>query len=213
MSKYTLIIDIEEGVDTEGNPRTADKVEKYLRIAVQQALTKANCLINKVEVKQLASRPAGAPRAKGTAGRKPVNRPKIEAWIRKNVTAGPTTQGTMGLHGVDRTGKSHMDAPNRVYPHVLVLPEPEGVGLSMPAVMKVLAELDVEGYLERGFAAGAPFYELIRPLEEEGQVGMRGREETDNEDIVDKEVRRFSTPVLPKVIDFTNVPDEELIID
>ncbi|MEG2887221.1 MAG: hypothetical protein RR853_08860, partial [Aurantimicrobium sp.] len=146
-----------------------------------------------------------------TAGRKPINRPKIEAWIRANVVAGPSTQGTMGLHGVDRTGKSNMDAKNRVYPHILVLPEPEGVGLTMPAVTKVLGELDREGYLERGFAAGAPFYELIRELEEEGKVGVRGR--ADDEDVVDTETRKFSTPSLPRVIDFSNVPDDELIID
>ncbi|WNO27846.1 hypothetical protein SEA_HUWBERT_97 [Microbacterium phage Huwbert] len=212
MAKYNLVVDLEEGVDAEGNARDPEKIEKYLRIAVQQALTKANCLINRVEVKQSAARPAGAPRTKGTAGRKPINRPKIEAWIREHVTAGPSTQGTMGLHGVDRTGKSNMDAKNRVYPHILALPEPDGVGLTMPAISKVLGELDREGYLERGFAAGAPFYELIRPLEAEGLVGVRGREE-DDEDVVDRETRRFSTPSLPRVIDFSNVPDEALIID
>ncbi|MEG2887220.1 MAG: hypothetical protein RR853_08855, partial [Aurantimicrobium sp.] len=62
MGKYNLTVDIEEGVDREGNPRDAEKIEKYLRIAVQQALTKANCLINRVDVKQSAARPAGAPR-------------------------------------------------------------------------------------------------------------------------------------------------------
>ena len=46
----------------------------------------------------------------------------------------------------------------------------------MAAVMKVLSELAQEGYLERGFSAGSPFFELIRPLEEEGKVGVRGRE-------------------------------------
>lgn len=213
MAKYNLVVDLEEGVDDEGNPRNAEKVEKYLRIAVQQALTKANCLINKVEVKQSAARPAGAPRGQGTAGRKPINRPKIEAWIRANITPAPSSQGTMGLHGVDKEGKPRVDASNRVYPHILVLPEPDGVGLSMPAVVKVMGELEREGYLERGFAAGAPFYELIRPLEEEGKVGIRGREIEDEEDIVNREVRRFSTPSLPRVIDFSNVPDEELIID
>lgn len=170
MGKYNINVDLEEG------DFTTDQIEKIIRLAVQGALFNEDILVNSLGVKQSAARPAGAPRAKGTAGRKPVNRPKVEAWIRKNITAGPSTQGTMGLHGVDRDGKSLMKAPNRIYPHRLADPV-NGVGLGMAAITKALGELEVFGYLERGFAAGAPFYELIRELPPEGEVGMRGRED------------------------------------
>ena len=209
MGTYHLQIDIDEGKDSEGKVRSPEKIENYLRLSLQQSLTKANCIINKVEVKQKA-RPAGAPRGKGTAGRKPVNRPKIEAWIRANVTAGPSTQGTTGLNGVDKDGRPLIDAPNRIYVHRLMAPEPEGVGLPQPSIEKVLRELDVEGYLERGFAAGAPFYELVRPLEDEGQVGVRGREvEGVDEDALTEELEAPEA----RVIDFSSLADDELDID
>ena len=168
MGKYNINVDLEEGVLTEAD------VEKVIRMAVQGALFNEDILINSIGVKKSLARQAGEPRAKGTAGRKPVNRPKVEAWIRANVTAGPSTQGTMGLHGVDKDGRSNMKAANRIYPHRLADPV-NGVGLGMAAITKALGELEGMGYLERGFAAGAPFYELIRPLEEEGMVGVRGR--------------------------------------
>jgi hypothetical protein len=212
MAKYNLTVDLEEGVDANGEARSSDKIENYLRLAVQQALTKANCLINKVEVKKSAARQAGAPRAKGTAGRKPINRPRIEAWIRENITAGPSTQGTTGLNGVDKNGRPLKDAPNRIYPHRLLQPMPEGVGLSMPAILKVLGELEVEGYVERGFAAGAPFYELIRPLEEEGKVGIRGRDDDDEVDDEEPDAQDEIAliPARSVIIDWSQVGDEEL---
>lgn len=214
MAKYVIEVDIEEGVDREGNPRSEEKVENYIRLSTQQALVKANCLINSVKVKKSAARVAGAPRGKGTAGRKPINRPKIEAWIRRNVEAGPSTQGTTGLNGVDRDGRPLIESKNRIYPHILLQPEPEGVGLSMPAIVKVMGELEIEGYVERGFAAGSPFYELIRPLEEDGQVGVRGREIDDDEvdDIMDAPRQRIKRAE-PRVIDFNSLPDDELNID
>lgn len=212
--KYNIQIDIEEGVDGEGNPRTAEKVEKYLRIALQQALTKAECVINRVDVKQSVARPAGAPRDKGTAGRKPVNRPKIEAWIRANIKAGPSTQGTTGLNGVDRQGKPLIDAPNRIYTHRLMAPAPEGVGLPLPSIEKVMRELDVEGYVERGFASGAPFYELIRDLEDDGEVGVRGQA-LENHTITDEAggTRVKMKKAEPRIIDFSKLSDDEIDID
>lgn len=213
MTKYNLVVDLEEGFNDQGEPRDPAKIENYLRLAVQQALTKADCLINKVEVKKSAARPAGAPRARGTAGRKPINRPRIEAWIRENITPGPSTQGTTGLNGVDKHGRPLKDAPNRIYPHRLLQPMPDGVGLSMPAILKVLGELEVEGYVERGFAAGAPFYELLRPLEEEGKVGVRGRADDDDE-VDDEEPDRHDeiaiVPARSVIIDWSQVDDEEL---
>lgn len=189
--KYTITIDIEEGKKADGSDRTAEQMIKYLQLSIQQALTKADSLINRVDVKE-SKVGAGGTRSvpgsqSGVRGRKPVNRPKIERWIREHVTAGPSTQGTTGLNGVDRQGKPLIDSPNRIYIHRLAAPEPEGVGLSLMAIDKVLKELEVEGYLERGFASGAPFYELIRPLEEEGQVGVRGRPIEDDEEEEEEE--------------------------
>lgn len=180
MSKYQIILDIDEGKRSDGSDRTTEQMIKYLQLTVQQALTKSDSLINKFEIKEYRSGSGGTKSTPGgnggVRGRKPVNRPKVENWIREHVTAGPSTQGTTGLNGVDRKGRPLIDSPNRVYPHRLAAPEPEGVGLSLMAIDKVLKELEVEGYLERGFASGSPFYELIRPLEEEGKVGIRGRE-------------------------------------
>lgn len=198
MGKYNINVDLEEGVLEEAD------IEKIIRLAVQGALFNEDILINSLGVKKSAARPAGAPRAKGTAGRKPVNRPKVEAWIRKNVTAGPSTQGTMGLHGVDKDGRSNMKAANRIYPHRLADPV-NGVGLGMAAITKALGELEGMGYLERGFAAGAPFYELIRPLEEEGMVGVRGRAED--------EIITQVPGATPREIDFTNVGEDDGLID
>lgn len=177
MTKYVLEIEIDEGVTKDNEPRTEEQLIKYLQLTTQQALTRAECIIHSVKVRTgAAARSASGPRTTGTPGRKPINRPKIERWIRENIVAAPSTQGTVGLEGVDREGKPlNKVARNRVYIHMLAAPEPEGVGLSLPAIQKVLSELEVEGYLERGFARGAPFYELIRPLEEEGKVGVRGR--------------------------------------
>jgi hypothetical protein len=135
-----------------------------------------------------------------------VNRPKVEAWIRKNVTAGPSTQGTMGLHGVDKDGRSNMKAANRIYPHRLADPV-NGVGLGMAAIIKALGELEVFGYLERGFAAGAPFYELIRELPPEGEdAGMRGRDE-------DEPIITQVPGATPREIDFSNVGEDDGLID
>lgn len=179
MAKYSIVLDIEEGKRADGTDRSTEQMVKYLQLTIQQALTRSDSLIKSVTVKEHKAGAGGTRSVPGAAGgvrgRKPVNRPKIENWIRKNVTAGPSTQGTTGLNGVDRQGKPLIDSPNRVYPHRLAAPEPDGVGLSLLAIDKVLKELEVEGYLERGFASGSPFYELIRPLEDEGQVGVRGR--------------------------------------
>lgn len=197
--KYNLSVDIDELGET------AEEVEKLIRIGVQRVLLANEFLVNSITVKKSEARPAGAPRAKGTAGRKPVNRPKVEAWIRKNITAGPSTQGTMGLHGVDKDGRSNMKAANRIYPHRLADPV-NGVGLGMAAITKALGELEGMGYLERGFAAGAPFYELIRPLEEEGMVGVRGRAE-------DEPLITQVPGATPREIDFTNIGEDDGLID
>jgi len=179
VTKYTIVLELEEGVDkTTGEPRSSEKIVKYLQLSIQQAVTRADVLLLRADVKEgkaSASGGSSARRDGSTPGRKPTNRPKIEQWIRDNVTAGPSTQGTVGLMGVDKEGKPRTDSANRVYIHRLMADPPEGVGVSMLGIQKVLGELEREGYLERGFAAGAPFYELIRPLEEPGKVGVRGR--------------------------------------
>jgi len=178
VTKYTIVLELEEGVDkTTGEPRDSAKIVKYLQLSLQQAVTRADVILLRAEVKEGkgTARTSLAERNGSTPGRKPTNRPKIEQWIRDNVTAGPSTQGTVGLMGVDKEGKPRTDSANRVYIHRLMADPPEGVGVSMLGIQKVLGELEREGYLERGFAAGAPFYELIRPLEEPGKVGVRGR--------------------------------------
>jgi len=179
MTKYTITLELEEGVNkATGEARSSEQMVKYIQLSLQQAITRADVLLLRADVKEGKASAAGGStgRTSSTRGRKPTNRPKIEQWIRENVTAGPSTQGTSGLNGVDHEGKPLIDSPNRVYIHRLMADPPEGTGVSMLGIQKVLAELDAEGYLERGFAAGAPFYELIRPLEEPGMVGIRGRE-------------------------------------
>lgn len=178
MTKYTIVLELEEGVDKNtGEPRDSEKIVKYLQLSLQQAITRADVILLRADVKEGKASAAGGSSARNgsTPGRKPVNRPKIEQWIRENVTAGPSTQGTTGLNGVDKQGKPLIDSPNRIYMHRLMANPPEGVGISLIGIQKVLGELEREGYLERGFASGAPFYELIRPLEEPGKVGVRGR--------------------------------------
>ena len=176
MAKYNISLDIAPlGDDSE------ETLLKKLQLALQTSLTTSACIINKVDVKQSGTGGGGKskPRSNnpgGTPGRKPINRPKVERWIRENVTCMESTQGTVGLQGVDSQGRPLQAPPNRVYAHILVLPEPQGVGLSPLAVDKVLRELAIEGYLERGYAAGAPFYEYVKPLPEEGS-GIRGKDE------------------------------------
>lgn len=215
MGKYNITVDLDEGVKGSGEPRTSEQIEKYIKLSLQQALTRAEVIINRVEVKQTVVRPAGAPRAKGTAGRKPINRPKVEAWIREHIQAGPSTQGTTGLHGVDRNGRPLKDAPNRIYPHRMM--GPEGIGLSQAALNKALGELEVMGYLERGFAAGAPFYELIRELPPEGEVGMRGRPIDEapvyGEGATPRDLDFSHTDTPDYVVDISKLPDDELDID
>lgn len=177
MTKYTIVLDLDEGVNSMEQPRTPDQVVRYLQLSLQQALTKANVLVHKSEVREGGARQGGGGKAggNGTPGRKPTNRPKVEQWIRDNITAGPSTQGTVGLEGVDRNGFPK-DLPNRIFIHRMAMPvENGGCGVSELGIKKVLGELEREGYLERGFAAGAPFYELIRELEAPGLVGVRGR--------------------------------------
>ena len=174
MTKYNFSIE----AANLGNYADDEALQESIALAVSKALVLEDVLVLKIDIKK-PGQGGGlttGPRDSSTPGRKPINRPKIENWIRENVVAGPSTQGTVGLEGVDREGKSLGKGKNRVYPHTLVKPAPEGVGLQMAAVMKVLGELAQEGYLERGFSAGSPFFELIRPLEEEGKVGVRGRE-------------------------------------
>lgn len=174
MTKYNFSIE----AANLGNFADDEALQETIALAVSKALVLEDVLVLKIDIKK-PGQGGGlttGPRDSSTPGRKPINRPKIENWIRENVVAGPSTQGTVGLEGVDREGKSLGKGKNRVYPHTLVKPAPEGVGLQMAAVMKVLGELAQEGYLERGFSAGSPFFELIRPLEEEGKVGVRGRE-------------------------------------
>lgn len=156
--RYTIVIDVEEGKKADGSDRSAEQMVKYIQLSIQQALTRSDSLINRVDVRQNKSS-AGGSKSPGTgvAGRKPVNRPKVEQWIRENITAGPSTQGTTGLNGVDRGGKPLIDSPNRVYPHRLAAPADQGgCGVSMLGIEKVLRELENEGYLERGFASGSP---------------------------------------------------------
>lgn len=184
MTKYTITLELEEGVNKEtGEPRDAEKIIKYIQLSLQQAITRADVLLLKADVKTGKASVSGGSSARmgSTPGRKPVNRPKIEQWIRDHITAGPSTQGTVGLAGVDKQGKPLKDSPNRIYIHRLMADPPDGVGISLLGIQKVLGELEREGYLERGFAAGAPFYELIRPLEEPGRVGVRGRPVTERE--------------------------------
>ena len=174
MTKYNFSIE----AANLGNFADDEALQGAIALAVSKALVLEDVLVLKIDIKK-PGQGGGlttGPRDSSTPGRKPINRPKIENWIRENVVAGPSTQGTVGLEGVDKEGKSLGKGKNRVYPHTLVKPAPEGVGLQMAAVMKVLGELSQEGYLERGFSAGSPFFELIRPLEEEGKVGVRGRE-------------------------------------
>ena len=174
MTKYNFSIE----AANLGNYADDEALQESIALAVSKALVLEDVLVLKIDIKkpgQSGSLTTG-PRDASTPGRKPINRPKIENWIRDNIIAGPSTQGTVGLEGVDKEGKALRRAENRVYPHMLVMPAPDGVGLQMQAVMKVLGELAQEGYLERGFSSGSPFFELIRPLEEEGKVGVRGRE-------------------------------------
>lgn len=178
MTKYTITLELDEGVNRKtGEERTTEQIVKYVQLSLQQALTRAEVLVLRADVKEGKASAAGGSSARSgsTPGRKPTNRPKVEQWIRDNITAGPSTQGTVGLEGVDRNGFPK-DLPNRVFIHRVAQPvEAGGAGVSLLGVQKVLGELEREGYLERGFAAGAPFYELIRPLEEPGLVGVRGR--------------------------------------
>ena len=200
MTKYTITLELDEGVDkATGEPRDAEKVIKYIQLSLQQAVTRADVLLLRSEVKEGKASAAGGSSARSgsTPGRKPTNRPKVEDWIRRNIVAGPSNQGTVGLEGVDRNGFPK-DLPNRVFVHRLALPVEEGgCGVSKLGIQKVLGELEVEGYLERGFAAGAPFYELIRPLEEEGKVGVRGRAWDED----------YTPTATPRDIDFEGVED------
>ena len=179
MTKYNFSIE----AANLGNYADDEALQESIALAVSKALVLEDVLVLKIDIKKPGQGGglATGPRDSSTPGRKPINRPKIENWIRENVVAGPSTQGTVGLEGVDKEGKSLGKGKNRVYPHTLVMPAPDGVGLQMQAVMKVLGELAQEGYLERGFSAGSPFFELIRPLEEEGKVGVRGREVSANQ--------------------------------
>lgn len=165
--RYTISLDLDE-VSATSEMSTEDMV-KFLALSMQKATVDHGILATRIDVrtsKTSVARPTGS--STGRPGRKPVNRPKIEAWIRKHIPVGESTQGTTGLNGVDRKGRPLVDAPNRIYPHRLAAPEPEGVGLSLLAIDKVLKELVVEGFLERGFASGSPFYEYVKELPPEG---------------------------------------------
>lgn len=177
MTKYNISID----ALNLGNFSDEEALTQYVALAVTKSLAKEDVLITRVDIKKPGQSAVIGDRTGSTPGRKPINRPKVEAWIRENIIAGPSTLGTVGLEGVDRQGKPLKDAPNRIYPHRLAAPEPEGVGLSLLAIDKVLRELDVEGYVSRGFAAGSPFYELVRPLDEPGKVGIRGNGQPDTD--------------------------------
>jgi hypothetical protein len=197
VTKYTITLELDEGVNkSTGEERTPEQIIKYLQLSLQQAITRADVLLLRAEVKEGKVGSGGhASRDGSTPGRKPTNRPKVEDWIRRNITAGPSTQGTVGLEGVDRNGFPK-DLPNRVFIHRMALPlEDGGCGVSKLGIQKVLSELETEGYLERGFAAGAPFYELIRPLEEPGKVGVRGRPLEEDEE--------FYAPATPMTLDFS----------
>lgn len=189
-------------VDLDPGDTPVEDIERQMRLGVQRHLLSEDLLLNTIRVKQSMSKASLGIGGTGTPGRKPVNRPKVENWIRENVTAGASTQGTVGLAGVDREGKPLKDAPNRVYAHRLAYAEPEGTGLSLVAIDKVLRELETEGYLERGFAAGAPFYELIRPLEAEGLVGVRGR-------AIDDPIF-LAPPATERWVDFSTLEDEDI---
>ena len=170
-------------VELENAEHIGGGVERMLHLEVQKALTMAQVTINKVEVVEKPQRgatkraapgsPSGAPR-----GRKPVNRPRIEDWIRKNVVAGPAGMAS-GNGGVGKDGKPLGERPaNRI----IIQELSTEVGLNVPAVEKVMRELGVEGYVERGYANGSPYYDLVKPLEDEGKVGIRGREDEDEEE-------------------------------
>jgi hypothetical protein len=186
--RFTIAVDIAAVPETV----TEEFLVEAMALAVQGVLFNNDTLATKIDIKAHAAAGSSFTNANGKPGRKPINRPKIEAWIRENVPVGDSTQGTTGLNGVDRQGKPLIDAPNRVYPHRLAAPiEAGGVGLSLLAIDKVLKELDVEGYLEKGFASGSPFYEYIKPLHPEGWV-------PGNADIKRASIRE---------VDFSNVED------
>lgn len=146
-----------------------------IALILQMGLVQREVLTTRVEVAIGKFKPgtSGTPTAaKGKPGRKPVNRPKVEAWIRANVQVGESTQGTTGLNGVDREGKPLIDSPNKVYAHRIAAPEEHGgVGLSMVAIKNVLSQLETEGYLEKGFSSGADWWEYVRELHPEGYEG------------------------------------------
>lgn len=155
--------------------KTDDEVLSIIALAVQAALVGNGILSTKVEALVGKFKPgtSGKPTAaKGKPGRKPINRPKVEAWIRANVQVGDSTQGTTGLNGVTREGQPLIDSPNKVYAHRIAAPEEHGgVGLSMVAIKTVLSQLETEGYLEKGFSSGADWWEYVRELHPEGYEG------------------------------------------
>ena len=176
-TKYQIEVEVDESGHAE------DAAQRLIHLELQKALTMNSFGIIAIQVQKKpergATRRAPAGGVPGAArGRKPVNRPRIEDWIRKNIVAAPATMGS-GNGGVDKEGKPTGKVPaNRIILQVLATE----VGLSMAAVMKVMGELAVEGYVERGYSQGSPYYELIKPLEEEGMVGIRGRADEDEED-------------------------------
>lgn len=157
------------------NGLTNEEVLNIIALAVQGVMVNHGILSTKVEaiVGKFKPGTSGKPTAaKGKPGRKPVNRPKVEAWIRANVQVGESTQGTTGLNGVDRSGMPLIDSPNKIYAHRIAAPEEAGgVGLSMLAIKNVLSQLETEGYLEKGFSSGADWWEYVRELHPEGYEG------------------------------------------
>lgn len=149
---------------------TDDEVVELIALGIQAKLVTEGILTTKVEVTVGKFKPgtSGSPTpAGGKPGRKPINRPKVESWIRANVQAGDSGIG-QGLGGVDREGNVQT-LPNRVFIGKLAMPETMGgVGLSLIAIDKVMKELETEGFVERGFAAGSPFFDYIRELHPEG---------------------------------------------
>ena len=118
MTKYNFSIE----AANLGNFADDEALQGTIALAVSKALVLEDVLVLKIDIKkpgQGGGLPTG-PRDSSTPGRKPINRPKIENWIRENVVAGPSTQGTVGLEGVDKEGKSRGKGKNRVCPHTLV---------------------------------------------------------------------------------------------
>ena len=73
MTKYTIVLELEEGVDkTTGEPRDSAKIVKYLQLSLQQAVTRADVILLRADVKEGKASAAGGSSARNgsTPGRK-----------------------------------------------------------------------------------------------------------------------------------------------